>query len=174
MTVQNIDSVVNYIGDGVTTVYPYSYRVLEEKNVFVLVNDVLLITGYTVFANPDQEIDPGGTVTFDLPPRDGDRIVLYRFIEQTQEIDYTAFDPFPAETHELGLDKLTLLVQQGSTLVRQAIHFEINEDPLFVNSLLTPVEERRDKYMFFNTNGQLVMWYSQLFCESIYTLILSL
>ena len=43
-------------------------------------------------------------------------IVIIRNTDETQEVVYTPFDPFPAKTHEGALDKLTMLIQESRAL----------------------------------------------------------
>jgi Collagen triple helix repeat (20 copies) len=73
----------------------------------VTVNDVLT-TAYTV-AGVNQP--SGGTITFTTAPASGALIVIERHTPVTQLLDYISNDNFPAESHEYGLDKLTILLQ---------------------------------------------------------------
>ena len=45
-------------------------------------------------------------------PTNTETVVLRRAVPQTQAIDYIANDPFPAESHEEGLDRATMTLQQ--------------------------------------------------------------
>lgn len=49
-------------------------------------------------------------------------MLIVRDVPATQAIDYLANDAFPAETHEKGLDKLTVLAQQLATKLARALH----------------------------------------------------
>ena len=54
--------------------------------------------------------EPGGYVTFTDAP-DGKTVRLERQTALTQETNYAAYDAFPAEAHELALDKAVLIAQ---------------------------------------------------------------
>lgn len=61
---------------------------------------------YTVAINPSTEF---ATITLNNAPPSTVRVVILRDVGITQEVDYVEGDPFPAETHEGALDKLTLI-----------------------------------------------------------------
>ena len=54
---------------------------------------------------------PHGISVFVTAPASGETVVLRRNTAKTQATDYVANDPFPAETHESALDKLTIIGQ---------------------------------------------------------------
>jgi Collagen triple helix repeat (20 copies) len=97
----------DYTGDGIQKVFPYPWRILAASDLVVTVNDVLT-TAYTV-AGVNQP--SGGTITFTTAPANGALIVIERHTPVTQLLDYISNDNFPAESHEYGLDKLTILLQ---------------------------------------------------------------
>jgi hypothetical protein len=97
---------------GTQTVFPFNWDVIKEDDVFCLIDGVLVSPGdFTVVLNGSPPLYDGGTVTFTVAPT-GNALAVARNTDRTQEIDYTEYDPFPAETHEFGLDKLTMLVQE--------------------------------------------------------------
>ena len=118
MTISTTNNRINQLANGVQTVFPYDFIVQDASHMFVYFDDVLEDTGYTVngVGNP-----VGGDVTFDVAPDDGVTVTLQRVVPLTQLIDYLPYDPFPAETHEAGLDKLTQQVQQVSDEIDRAI-----------------------------------------------------
>jgi len=66
-------------------------------------------TDYTVSG---AESPVGGTVQLNTAPATGEKVVIYRSVPLTQETDYIENDPFPAESHEKALDKITHALQQ--------------------------------------------------------------
>lgn len=109
MTVSSTNNKATYVGNGALTVFSYTYRMDNDDDMEVYLNEILQPSGYTVNRNIDNI---GGDVTFDVAPTLDTNITLLRVIDQTQETDYVPYDPFPAESHEDALDKLTMLVQQ--------------------------------------------------------------
>ena len=112
MTVSTTLSNVTYTADGVQTVFSIPFYVLDPDHIVVGLDGVITETGFTVALNADQSANPGGTVTFDTAPTDGIQVDLVRITPRTQQTDYNAYDPFPAETHETALDKGILIDQE--------------------------------------------------------------
>jgi|GEM_PF-2936144 len=116
MTISTTQRKIEYAGNGATTVFAFPYRFLLASDlsaVLVLADESTVPlsqgTDYTVTGAGDDE---GGDVTLTVAPALGQRLVLFREVELTQETDYISGDPFPAETHERALDKLTMIDQQ--------------------------------------------------------------
>lgn len=125
MTVSSQVSSVSYLGDGVTTLLPVPYYFLEQDHLLLTqVNldastQVLLLgSDYSVSGAGNQS---GGSVTMFSAPAVGVKILISRSVPATQETDYVANDPFPAESHEMALDKLTMLVQQANLALGRAL-----------------------------------------------------
>jgi Collagen triple helix repeat (20 copies) len=96
-----------YTGDGLQKTFAYPYRILDALDLRVTVNGAL-VSNYTV-AGVNQPA--GGSITFTIAPVAGAQIELERSTAIVQPLDYIANDNFPAETHELGLDRLTMILQ---------------------------------------------------------------
>jgi len=117
MTVNNQQYKTLYATDGVVVDFPFNLKTTDAswircflQSTPLLPLDPLLppveVTNFVVQLNLDQELTPGGLVTFDAPVPEG-TLALARVTPITQELDYTAYDAFPAESHEEGMDKLT-------------------------------------------------------------------
>ena len=117
MTVSISDNQVPYIGDGTTISFPYNFRVLDARHMVVSVDGVFT-TDYSMTGIGE---DSGGSVNFNTAPASGAEVLLYRSVPIDQLIDYVPYDPFPAETHELGLDKLTMICQQLQEQISRTI-----------------------------------------------------
>lgn len=111
MTVSTTISNIVYTADGVQTVFPITYSVDSASDIVVGLDGIITTTGFTITLNANQSANPGGEVTFDTAPVNGVQVDLARQTSLTQQTDYNAYDPFPAETHERALDKLTLIAQ---------------------------------------------------------------
>lgn len=116
MTVSSTTSRVTYATDGSSTAFPVSFYFLANADLVVLLVDadgnsetLVLTTDYTVSG---AGVESGGTVTLLSAPAPGYTIVIYRDPAVTQLTDYAPNDPFPAETHERALDKLTMICQR--------------------------------------------------------------
>lgn len=114
MTVTQQASKVTYAGNGqqVEFFVPFVFYDPQDLIVLKVSSDgseliQILDTDYTVYSG-----EQNGAVTMTLAPLNAERVVIVRSLPLEQSVDYRANDPFPAETHERGLDRLTLLCQQ--------------------------------------------------------------
>ena len=119
MTVSSTTSRVSYAGNGSTTAFAVPFKFLANSDLVVIKTTgstqttLVLSTDYTVSGAGGTS----GTVTCTIAPAAGSTLVIYRDPAATQLVDYQANDPFPAETHETALDKLTMLVQRVKLVV---------------------------------------------------------
>lgn len=140
MTVSTTESRIGYNGNGATTVFAFPYRFLTNTDLVVTLvradtTQVVqtLNTDYTVTGAGD---DAGGTVTMVVPPATGQQLVIVRDVPLTQETDYISGDPFPAESHERALDKLTMISQRLENLISRSIR--LSDADLLVTSTILP------------------------------------
>jgi hypothetical protein len=116
MTLSTTTSRITYVGDGSTTSFavPFSFFGADEIDVIERSAETgqeaprVLATHYTVSGGGGAT----GTVTAVAAPDAGRSWTIARRTKRTQMVDYTPNDPFPAETHERALDRLTALVQE--------------------------------------------------------------
>ncbi|WP_250107769.1 hypothetical protein [Escherichia coli] len=105
-----------YTGNGVTTSFPYTFRVFNESDLVVQVVDLdeniavlALDTDYTVTGAGGYN---GGNVILSKALANGYQISISRELPVTQETDLRNQGKFFAEVHEDAFDKLTMLIQQ--------------------------------------------------------------
>jgi hypothetical protein len=157
MTISTTTSKVSYTGNGVTTVFAYTFKIFADSEVTVYVDGVLktLTTHFTVSGAGTAS---GGNVTFTAGniPASSTSVVLLRNITKTQLTDYVENDSFPAETHESALDKLTMLVQDVDNAVTGDIfRFSDSVGDAGVVTITKTVAERASKVLAFDTSGDL-------------------
>ena len=118
MTVSSTTVKNSYSGNSSTTAFAYTFKIFADTDLQVIIRSSTgtettktLTTHYTVSGAGDAS---GGNVTFTSgnTPATGETVVIRRGVPQTQAIDYIANDPFPAESHEEGLDRATMTTQQ--------------------------------------------------------------
>lgn len=121
MVITDVNQVV-YLGDGETTAFPFTFRIIDATDVKLLlidaggtetditsdyfvdtVNNTVHYPGYAPGAEPAEADQPA-------PVQTGQRLVVYRELPITQEKDLG--DKWPFFVIELGLDKLTMILQQ--------------------------------------------------------------
>ena len=127
MTVSSTTVKNSYSGNGSTSSFAYTFKILQDSDLVVIIRSSTgtettknLTSHYTVSGAGSSS---GGSVTFTSGniPASGETVVIRRNVPQTQSIDYIANDPFPAETHEEGLDRATLVAQQISEATDRSI-----------------------------------------------------
>lgn len=132
MTLSANDSRDSYACNGVTKVFPYTFRILDESHLQVILRDadgnetvLVLNTDYTVSG---VDAAGGGNVTTTTAYAAGYTIVVLRDVPIDQETDYVENDPFSAESHEEALDKLTMIVQQQQEQIERCLKVPESSD----------------------------------------------
>lgn len=129
MTVPSVLSRVQYNGNGVTTAFTFASRVLDASHLTVITLDTTnpLATPITKTLTTDYTVSGvGGTscaINFLVAPATGILVTILRNVPLTQTTDYTDNDPFPAQSHEDALDKLTMIEQQQNDQIDRALKF---------------------------------------------------
>ncbi len=153
----------NYTGNGSTTVFSFTFIVLEESNqalnrdytikVILTENDVETIqqegTDYTVQLGTDGL----GTVTFTTAPTATQSITFLSEIPRTQSTDYINIgtDKFPANSHEGTVDKLTLISREQDEAIDRSIL--LPESSTLTNVTIPVSTENADKAIVVNGAG---------------------
>ncbi len=107
MTVSNTERSVSYVGTGGLTRFAVPFQFFELS---VHKDDVLVDPSeYTI-----EQTDTGltGTVVFLTAPAGGEVVDIKGNTTVIQDTDYVNNDSFPADSHEKGLDRLTMAVQE--------------------------------------------------------------
>lgn len=155
MTVSSEVNSVSYSGNGSTQIFAVPYYFLADSHLRVVLRDAdgtetvqTITTNYTVIGAGNQA---GGQVTMTVAPVSGETLVILRNVPATQETDYVANDPFPAESHERALDKLTMIAQQGEFSSSRALRVP-DSDP--EPQRLPPSAQRANLLLSFDNYGQ--------------------
>ncbi|HGN9444685.1 TPA: phage tail fiber protein [Raoultella ornithinolytica] len=115
----------DYTGNGVTTSFPYTFRIFQKTDLMVQVVDLsenisilVLDTDYSVTGAGTYS---GGSVVLTSPLANAWQISISRELPATQETDLRNQGKFFAEVHEDAFDKLTMLIQQCFSFLRLAL-----------------------------------------------------
>jgi hypothetical protein len=123
----------SYTGNGIATVYNFTFIVLEESNqvlnrdytieVTLSENNIDTIQQEGVDYTVQLGENGLGTVTFTTAPTTTQTITFLSSIPRTQSTDYINIgtDKFPADSHEGTVDKLTLISREQDEAVNRAI-----------------------------------------------------
>jgi hypothetical protein len=156
MTITSSTARVNYSGNSSTQDFSVPFKFFENDHLTVVVRSStgvdtvkVLTTDYTVTGAGSPF---GGQVSMLTAPATGETLIIYRNVPITQIIDYIANDPFPAESHEAALDKLTMIAQQQQVSLDRAIKFP-DSDGDSISGVLPAASVRASKYLSFDSSG---------------------
>ena len=161
MTVSSTTVKNSYSGNGSTTEFAYGYKIFADSDlqVIIRVNSTgvetvkTLTTHYTVAGAGDAS---GGSITFTSgnTPASGQTVVIIREVPQTQAIDYIANDPFPAESHEEGLDRATMTTQQVQEELDRSIKLS-RTNTMTSTEFTVGATDRANKILAFDSSGEI-------------------
>ena len=111
MTVSAQTPISRSTGNGVTTVFPYTFKIISDGDIEVSVDDVVktLNVDYTVSG---AGLDAGGDVTMTTAPAVGTTVVRRRDMAIVRSTDYQDQGTLPAATLDLDIDSTVLMMQQ--------------------------------------------------------------
>ena len=163
MTVSSTTTKNSYSGNTSTSAFSYTFKIFNEDDITVIIRTdstgvetvKTKTTHYTVSGVGNSS---GGTITFTSGniPATGETVLLLRSTPLTQITDYTPNDPFPAESHEDALDRLTFIVQQLQEEVDRCI--KSSRANTFTNPEFTAsATDRANKVFSFDGSGDLAV-----------------
>lgn len=158
MTVSSTTNKVSGSGNGTTTVFPYTFKIFADGDLDVYIRSSTgtetlktLTTDYTV---SNAGVDGGGNVTFGTAPASGETVVIQRKLALTQGTDYVENDPFPAESHEEALDRLTFITQQMQEEIDRSIKASVT-NTISSSEFTIAAADRANKIFAFDGSGDL-------------------
>jgi len=148
-----------FTGNGVTTTFPFTYKVFSTADVQVirltistgLETTLTIVTDYTITLNGDQDSNPGGNIVLVTP-----LLALYKLtatsdIANLQPTDLTNQGGFYPEVITDALDRATIQIQQLADQTDRAIKIPISDGVL---DMTTPgTADRASKYFVYDASG---------------------
>ncbi len=135
-----------YEGNGTTDTFFFPFPVLEPEHLKVNLrapdgteteSQLDTADGHLVFL--EMQGEAGASITFTTPPQDEYLVLIRRIVPLTQDAEYTAGDPFPAESHERVLDHRAMAEQQLQEQLSRVIKApktDQSEDLLLPNEIV--------------------------------------
>lgn len=151
MTVSAQTTVNSSTGNGVTTVFPYAFKILRDADLEVLVDGVVkaLTTDYTVSG---AGAGSGGDVTFLSAPAGGSLVVRRRNMQFLRAADYQYQGDLPNTVLNPDLDAPVMMAQQLQEQVSRGMRGAAGE----TWDELPAASDRLDMFPVFNaTTGEL-------------------
>tara|TARA_Y100001970_G_scaffold147358_1_gene180914 strand:+ start:5770 stop:7293 length:1524 start_codon:yes stop_codon:yes gene_type:complete len=161
MTISSTTTKNSYSGNGSTTAFAYSFYIPASTDIQVIVRSSTGTetvkaegTGSTNYSITGVGSASGGNITFVTAPASGETVVLRRNTAKTQSTDYVANDPFPAETHEDALDKLTIIGQDLQEQIDRSLKLS-RTNTMTSTEFTVGATDRASKILAFDSSGEL-------------------
>ena len=154
MTVSGTLTKNSYSADGSTSVFAYGFKIFAAADLEVIIRAATgaettktLTTDYSVSG---VGADAGGSVTFGSAPASTETVVIRRKLTLTQGTDYVENDPFPADSHENALDRLTFIAQDLQEELNRSLKISVTDSSIgnIPNSI-----DRADNILAFDSAG---------------------
>lgn len=146
MSLTNLTTKTSYAGNGVTTVFPFTFKIFDPTHLVVtettaagVTSTLVLNTDYTVTG---VGLDAGGTITrlgATSPPPTGTTGLIRRVLALTQTADIRNQSAFYASVHEDVFDKLTMVDQQQEEEIGRSLQIPEQYSVGISNQLPAPV-----------------------------------
>lgn len=154
MSVEAETARFSYVGDGVSTAFPFPARFLSNSDIIVAIDGVVQASGVVVSGAGNNS---GGQVTFAIAPPVGVSVVLLRAPPLSQLIDFVNGQTVMEQTLDDGLDKLTMILQYLKDQLGRSIRLP-ELSPETGDDLILPLAaDRAGKALVFDSNGALTV-----------------
>jgi hypothetical protein len=152
MTVSTTECLISYT-ESTATEYPVPFRFLSASDLVVVRRidgiDVPLDLG-SDYSVSGADAETGGMVTRLIDAAEGAALIIRRATPEIQPTDYVANDRFPAESHERGLDRVTLMSQESREIASRALTVRPGESGIE----LPLAGDRKGLYLAFDAAGR--------------------
>jgi hypothetical protein len=156
MTVSSSTNRASYSGNGSLTTFAYGFKIFDQGDLTVILRAAngtetvqTITTHYTVTGVGSAS---GGNVVFGSAPASGVTVVILREMDLDQGLDLVPNDPFPAQSLENSLDKLTFMVQQHDEQLGRAI--KASRTNVITGAEFTiSASDRANKVFAFDSSG---------------------
>lgn len=152
-----------FVGNDAVDTYAFAFKVFSDADVLVKHTSVtgvdrtaVLTTDYSVSRNADQDLNPGGTITWKisgvtafLPA--SEKVTITSQVANTQGTALPSGGSYAAKTVERMIDKVTILVKQFGRSVVRSIRQPIT-DATTMNELPNATE-RAESFLYFDADG---------------------
>ena len=117
MTVNTSTAQAQYVGNGVSQTFAIPFYFLVDTDIKISKKTAATGAVSVLTLNSDYTLTgagngAGGSATLVVAPASGDQILIERNVVAVQQTAYPSNSVFPSASHEMALDRLTMLVQQ--------------------------------------------------------------
>lgn len=148
-------------GNDSTTAFPFTFKVFAKTDITVTLTStagvestLVLDSDYSVALNADQDVSPGGTVTYPISGDElatGEKLTLSGDLAELQPTALTNGGGFFPRVIEYALDRLVIFAQQLREEANRSIKFPVSDGSLTVE--LPTATVRANKLVGFDADG---------------------
>lgn len=153
MTIPVQDAVTSSVANGVTTVFPFGFKILSESDLVVLLDDVEATSGFTVSGVGS---DSGGNVTFTVPPANGVKVTRALQPELKRDVDYQQFGDWLSPEVNNDFDRIWLALQMLNHNDKRSLRISV--DNIIDQTILETPAERAGKIIGFDASGNVILY----------------
>lgn len=152
MSVQNQATFNSYTANGATTVFPFTFLLLEAGDLVVELAGVVQSTGFTVSG---IGVSGGGDVTFTVAPANGVKVLLKRVLTLQRLTDYQNNGDLLAATLNKDFDRIWQSLQQlqQNDIRALKLPFDTPTDQVIPEDAAT----RANRGIKFDASGNLIL-----------------
>ncbi len=168
MSLASTTNRVNYTGNGLVAVYPYTFKILDDDHLRVVVRDLdgaeTTLTKTTHYTVSGVGNTGGGNVSLVAGSFDwltsnflttGFKLTIRRVVDLKQETDIRNQGEYYAELHEDALDKVTMVNQQQQDELNRSI--KASETETMTLDALPDATTRASQFVGFDADGQVIV-----------------
>ena len=159
MTISSETTKVSYSGNASTTAFAYTFKITASTDLKVYIRSSAGVetlkaegTGSANYGVSGVGESTGGNVTFVTAPASGETVVILRDTPKTQATDYTENDPFPADSHEAALDKVTVITQEMQEELDRTLKVS-RTSSITTPEITDSASDRAGKLLGFSSDG---------------------
>lgn len=143
MSVPNQTPYIIYNANGLTTVFPFEFYIINSGDIQVTINGTVVTSGYSVTGVGNIG---GGDVTFITPPTSGSVVMLERVVPTYRLTDYQDNGDLLADTVNKDFDRLWMAIQRsfiylGLALRRPLLGGPFNAEGYRITGIADPVND---------------------------------
>ncbi|EGP0325495.1 phage tail protein, partial [Salmonella enterica] len=118
MSVPNQTPYIIYNANGLTTVFPFEFYIINSGDIQVSIDGTTVTSGYSVSGAGNSR---GGNVIFLIPPKNGTVIMLERVVPTYRLTDYQDNGDLLADTVNKDFDRLWMAIQRSFLFLNRTL-----------------------------------------------------
>lgn len=142
---------VIYATDGIQTEFPFPYRIFNNENLTVFLDEVQVINGFNV---ENEESVNGASVVFDIAPESGKELTLMRQMQIKRKTDFQPQNPLDLTVLNLELDYQIETLKDLSGKIEKGLMQDLVSNQTL--DLILPVPEAGKALLWSETENSLI------------------